>query len=87
VVCSVNLTSTANTVQYITDNRRTIKSKVVLTESSKEVGLEVNTEKTKLMCLHQNPVQQQNIKIVNRCLENVTKLKYEYLRTIVINKI
>jgi hypothetical protein len=58
----------------------------VLIGSSKEVGLEVNTEKTNLMCLHQNPVQQQQIKTVNRCLENVTKFKYENLGTTVINR-
>jgi hypothetical protein len=40
----------------------------------KEVGLEINVEKTKYMLLyrHQNVVQNQDIKIANRSFENVT---------------
>jgi hypothetical protein len=47
-------------------------------DASKEVGLEVNTEKTKYMLLscHQNAGQNHDIKIGNRCLEKVAQFKY-----------
>jgi hypothetical protein len=45
---------------------------------SKEVGLEVNTEKTKYMLLsrHQNAGQCHDITIGNRCFENVGQFRY-----------
>jgi L-lysine 2,3-aminomutase len=44
-----------------------------LIDASKEVGLEVNTEKTKYMLLsrHQNSGQNHDIEIANRSSENV----------------
>jgi hypothetical protein len=47
-------------------------------DSSKEVGLEVNPEKTKYMLLscHQNAGQNYDRKIGNRSFENVTQFKY-----------
>jgi hypothetical protein len=44
---------------------------------SKEVGLEINTEKTKymLMSFHQNAGQNHDIKIDNGSFENVAKFK------------
>jgi hypothetical protein len=47
-------------------------------EASKEVGLEVNTEKTKymLLCRRQNIGQNYDIKIADRCFENVAQFKY-----------
>jgi ribosomal protein S2 len=49
-----------------------------LNDATKEVGLEVNTEKTKYMLLsrHQNAGQNHDIKIANRCFENVAKFRY-----------
>jgi hypothetical protein len=49
-----------------------------LIDASKEVGLEVNTEKTKYMLLyrHQNAGQSHDIKIANKCFENVAKFRY-----------
>jgi hypothetical protein len=49
-----------------------------LIDTSKEVGLEVNTEKTKymLLSLHQNAEQIHDMKIGNRCFENVAQLRY-----------
>jgi hypothetical protein len=49
-----------------------------LIDASKEVGLEVNTEKTKYMLLssHQNAGQNHEIKIANRCFENVAHFRY-----------
>jgi hypothetical protein len=42
-----------------------------LIDASKELGLEVNTEKTKYMLLshHQNAGQSYGIKIANKCFE------------------
>jgi hypothetical protein len=40
----------ADDVNILGDNKTTIKSRVVLIDSSKEVGLEENREKIKLMC-------------------------------------
>jgi hypothetical protein len=46
----------------------------VLINASKEVGLEINVEKTKYMLLsrHQNIGQNRDIKIANRSFENVS---------------
>jgi hypothetical protein len=51
-----------------------------------EVDLEVNTEKTKYMLLsrHQNAGQNYDIKIGNRCFENVAQ--FRYLGTIITNQ-
>jgi hypothetical protein len=45
---------------------------------SKEVGLEVNTEKTKYILLsrHQNAGQNHDIEIGNRYFENVAYIRY-----------
>jgi hypothetical protein len=47
-------------------------------DSSKEVGPEVNAEKTKSMLLsrHKNAGQNRDIKIPNRSFENVEQFKY-----------
>jgi hypothetical protein len=47
-------------------------------DSSKEIGLEVNTEKTKYMFLpcRQNAGQNHDIKVANRCFENVAQFRY-----------
>jgi hypothetical protein len=57
-----------------------------LIDASKEVGLEVNTEKTKYMLpsRHQNAGQNHDIKIANRCFENVAQ--FRYLGTTVTNQ-
>jgi hypothetical protein len=54
------------------------KNMETLIDSSKEVGLEVNTEKTKCMLLsrHQNAGQNYDLKIANRCFQNVAKFRY-----------
>jgi hypothetical protein len=56
----------ADDVNLLGDNIDTIKNNTVtLTDASKEVGLEVNAEKTKyiLPSCHQNAQQNHNIKI------------------------
>jgi hypothetical protein len=45
-----------------------------LIDASKEVGLEVNTEKTKHLS-DQNAGQFYDIKIANRCFENVAQFR------------
>jgi hypothetical protein len=74
-------------VNLLGDNIDTIKKKTgTLIDPSKEVGLEVNAEKTKLTLLsrHQNAGQNHDIKIANRCFKNVAQLKY--LRKTVTNQ-
>jgi hypothetical protein len=47
-------------------------------DNIKEVGPEVNAEKTKYMLLshHQNAGQNHDIKVGNRCFENVAQFRY-----------
>jgi hypothetical protein len=62
------------------------KTQQTLIDATKEVGLEVNTEKNKYMLLsrHQNAGQNHDIKIANRCFENVEQ--FRYLRTTITNR-
>jgi hypothetical protein len=60
----------ADDVNVLGDNIGTIKKNAeTLIDSSKEVGLEVNTEKSKYVLLshHQNAMENYVIKIANRC--------------------
>jgi hypothetical protein len=47
-------------------------------EASRDIGLEINAEKTKYMIMsrHQNSERYQNIRIANESFENVAKFKY-----------
>jgi hypothetical protein len=64
------------------DNIDTIKKNTRVTESlidaSKEVDLEVSSEVTKYMLLsrNQNSGQNHDIKIGNRCFENVAQFRF-----------
>jgi ribosomal protein S2 len=74
-------------VNLLGDNIDAIKNNMeTLIDTSKEVGLEVNTEKTKYMLLsrHQNAGQSYDIKIAHRCFENVAK--FRYLGTTITNQ-
>jgi hypothetical protein len=74
-------------VNLLGDNLDTIKkSTETLIDASKEVGLEINVEKTKFMLLsrHQNVGQNRDIKIANRSSANVSQFKY--LGTTVTNQ-
>jgi hypothetical protein len=69
----------ADDVNLLGDNTDTIKKNTeTLIDASKEVGLQINIEKTKYMLLsrHQNVGQNQDIKIANRSSENVSQFKY-----------
>jgi hypothetical protein len=77
----------ADDVNLLGDNIDTIeKNTETQIDSSKEVGLETNVEKTKCMLLsrHQNAGQNQLRKIANRWFENVSQFKY--LGTTVTNQ-
>jgi hypothetical protein len=61
------------------DNINTInKNHKNLFGASKEIGLEINVQKTKYMLLscHQNAGQRCDIKIENRLFEHVSEFKY-----------
>jgi hypothetical protein len=77
----------ADAVNILGDNTDTIKKNTqTLIDACKEIGLEVNTEKTKYMSLssHQNAGQNHYIKIDNRWFENVTQ--FTYLGTTITNE-
>jgi hypothetical protein len=53
------------------------KNTEVLLDASKEVGLEVKSEKTKYLLVSRNKAgQKHNIKIANRSFQGVAKFKY-----------
>jgi hypothetical protein len=72
---SQDLNGTHQLLVYVDVNIDTIKKNTeTLIDASKEVGLEVNAEKTKYMLLspHENAVQNHDIKIVKKFCENVS---------------
>jgi hypothetical protein len=77
----------ADDMNLLGDDTETIqKNTQTLIGSGKQVGLEINTERTKYMLLshHQNAGQNHGIKMANRCSENVAQ--FRYLETTVKNQ-
>jgi hypothetical protein len=76
----------ADDVILLGDNIDTINKSQTLIDASKEVGLEINIEKTKYILLsrQQNVGLNRDMKIANRSFENVSQLKY--LGTTVTNQ-
>jgi hypothetical protein len=69
----------ADDVNLLEDNIDNIKKNTeTLIDASKEVGLEVNAERTKCTLLprHQNTGQNHDIKIANRLFEHLAQFKY-----------
>jgi hypothetical protein len=76
------MSSHATDINLVGDSINTIKENTeTLLEAGKNVGLEINAEKTKYMIMsrHLNSKQNQNIRIANESFENVATFKY--LRT------
>jgi hypothetical protein len=66
-------------VNLLGDNIDNIKKNAeTLIDASKDVGLEINVDKTKYMLLsrHQNVGQNRDVKIANRSYENESQFKY-----------
>jgi hypothetical protein len=69
----------ADDINLLGNSINTIKENIeTLLEVSRDVGLEINAEKTKyiIMSCHPNSGQDQNIRIANESFENVAKFKY-----------
>jgi hypothetical protein len=69
----------ADDVSLLGDSVNTIKeNSETLLEASRDIGPEINAEKTKYMIMsrHPNSGQKQNIRIANESSENVEKFKY-----------
>jgi hypothetical protein len=66
-------------INWLGDSINTIKENTeAYLEATRDVGLEINAEKTEYMIMsrHQNSGQNQNIRTANELFKNVAKFKY-----------
>jgi hypothetical protein len=64
-------------VNLLGDSVNTIKeNSEALLQASRDIGLEINAEKTKYVINHPNPGRNQNIRTANKSFEEVAKFKY-----------
>jgi hypothetical protein len=64
-------------VNLLGDNMDEIKKNTdTLIDASKEVGLEVNTAKTKYILLSRQNARDHDINRANRCFENVAQFRF-----------
>jgi len=72
LVYAVDINLLDNIINTINENTET------LLEASRDVGIEINAEKTKHIILsrHPNSGQNQNVRIAYESFENVAKVKY-----------
>jgi hypothetical protein len=69
----------ADDLNLLGDSVNTVKENTeFLLDPSRDIGLEINAEKTKYMIMscYPNSGQNQNIRMANESLENVAKFKY-----------
>jgi hypothetical protein len=78
VISTGKILAFAYDVNILEENIDTIQKNIeALLETSKEVGLEVNSEKTKYMLMSRKKAgQKHGINIANRSFEGVAKFKY-----------
>jgi hypothetical protein len=72
LVCDDDINLLCDSVNTMKENSKS------LLEASRDIGLEINTEKTKYMIIsrHLDSGQNQNIRIAKESFENVAKFKY-----------